>query len=191
MLSIPNSLLTLVSRESLPIWLKNAGFTGQAVEIGTFRGEFAAHWLTHWPGHLTTIDPFEQQPQSVYLDGCVAGLDMEQVEAEAIGQLQPWLQGGRCRLVKGLSLDVASEVEVGSLDCCYIDGNHAYEAVIADIQAWWPKLRPGGLLGLHDTYSRNDAYQRCGVWDAVFQFANEINQKPLLTCCTSSWFEKQ
>jgi predicted O-methyltransferase YrrM len=37
-----------------------------------------------------------------------------------------------------------------SLDLVFIDGNHGYTAVRADLAAWRPKVRPGGLLCGHD-----------------------------------------
>ena len=36
------------------------------------------------------------------------------------------------------------------LDFVYIDGNHEYSYVEADIRAWWQHLRPGGLMVCHD-----------------------------------------
>lgn len=48
------------------------------------------------------------------------------------------------------SLAAAPRFAAGSLDFVYIDGNHAYESVLADINAWRPKVKPGGWLGGHD-----------------------------------------
>lgn len=38
----------------------------------------------------------------------------------------------------------------GGVDFCFIDGDHSYEGVTADLNAWWPKVRPGGTLAGHD-----------------------------------------
>lgn len=35
-------------------------------------------------------------------------------------------------------------------DMLFIDGDHAYEAVKADLRDWLPSLKPGGWLAMHD-----------------------------------------
>jgi predicted O-methyltransferase YrrM len=38
----------------------------------------------------------------------------------------------------------------GSLDLVFIDGDHEYESVKADLQTWLPKVKPGGMISGHD-----------------------------------------
>jgi len=57
---------------------------------------------------------------------------------------------GRCQLVRQFSVDAAKEVPDRSLDFVYIDGNHALLHVIADLAAWEPKVRKGGIVAGHD-----------------------------------------
>ena len=49
----------------------------------------------------------------------------------------------------------------GSIDLLHIDGHHTEEAVRHDLEAWLPKLRPGGILLLHDIAMRGRDF---GVW---------------------------
>jgi hypothetical protein len=44
----------------------------------------------------------------------------------------------------------ASSFPDGSLDLVFIDGDHSYDACKADILAWGPKLKAGGILSGHD-----------------------------------------
>jgi predicted O-methyltransferase YrrM len=37
-----------------------------------------------------------------------------------------------------------------SIALLFLDGDHSYEGVKADVDAWWPKLRPGGIMAMHD-----------------------------------------
>ena len=35
-------------------------------------------------------------------------------------------------------------------DMLYVDGGHSYDAVKRDIEAWVPKVQPGGIIAFHD-----------------------------------------
>jgi hypothetical protein len=37
-----------------------------------------------------------------------------------------------------------------TVDFCYVDAGHTYDAVMKDLQAWWPKIRPGSYFGGDD-----------------------------------------
>jgi hypothetical protein len=57
----------------------------------------------------------------------------------------------RAQLIRAPSVDAALRFEDGCLDCIFIDGNHQYTSVLQDLEAWYPKLREGGLI-LGDDY---------------------------------------
>jgi len=44
------------------------------------------------------------------------------------------------------SKDFADE----SVDFVFVDADHTYEGCKRDIQAWWPKVKKGGLMAGHD-----------------------------------------
>lgn len=76
-------------------------------------------------------------------------------------------------LIRKTSVEAVGDVPNG-LDFVYIDGDHSYENVEADIVAWYPKVRLGGVLGGHD-YSA----KYTGVCRAV----NEFTEKTGLQLC--------
>jgi len=51
---------------------------------------------------------------------------------------------------RAASVDAAQGIAAASVDAVYIDANHQYASVRADIDAWLPKVRPGGYIGGHD-----------------------------------------
>jgi hypothetical protein len=58
--------------------------------------------------------------------------------------------GPRITKLKMPSVVAARRIPDKSLDCVFIDADHSYLAVVADIDAWLPKVRPGGILSGHD-----------------------------------------
>jgi predicted O-methyltransferase YrrM len=57
---------------------------------------------------------------------------------------------GVVNLIKSHSLDIVDSYADESLTLCFIDGSHEYEDVKADLIAWLPKVKKGGILAGHD-----------------------------------------
>lgn len=73
---------------------------------------------------------------------------------------------GKCEAVVNDSLAAARTLEArrGAIDFVFIDGDHSYAACKADIAAWAPFVRRGGVIAFHDFGSRAD-----GVTQAIFE----------------------
>lgn len=78
-------------------------------------------------------------------------------------ELSPWKN--RYTWFRQPSLSITNDqIADGSLDCVFLDGDHSYGAVLADLSFWWKKVRVGGqLLG--------DDYWMEGVRSAVDHFS--------------------
>jgi len=69
------------------------------------------------------------------------------------------------------SAEAAARYADGALDFVFVDADHSREAVLRDLRAWWPKIRPGGVLAGHD-------FEEEGVSAAVREFAAETALRP-------------
>ena len=73
--------------------------------------------------------------------------------------------GKRSIILRGMSVKMAEHIEDGSLDAVYLDAAHYKEGVKADLEAWYPKVKSGGIVAGHD-YLNLDY----GVFEAVGEF---------------------
>jgi predicted O-methyltransferase YrrM len=65
--------------------------------------------------------------------------------------------GTRVEFIRTFSTEAANVIPNESLDFVYIDGNHQSEFVTKDLTAWWPKVRPGGLVIGDDCADMDDS----------------------------------
>lgn len=79
------------------------------------------------------------------------------------------LESYGARVISGDSHDIATWLALGEVlggrkaDLLFVDGDHTYEGVGADVAAYTAFLRPGGLLALHDI-CRHPGRPEVGVW---------------------------
>ncbi|HVH71989.1 MAG TPA: class I SAM-dependent methyltransferase [Candidatus Dormibacteraeota bacterium] len=108
------------------------------VEVGVYTGQSAAFMGVELinRGIGATLDLVDR-----FTDGGSAEEVADRLEpvTEAIGSL--WV---------GCSWELAAKYEDASLDFCFIDAAHDYASVSRDIDAWAPKVKPGGILAGHD-----------------------------------------
>ena len=84
------------------------------------------------------------------------------------------------------SVEGAKKFPVNSLDFVYIDAAHDYANVKADVEAWYPLVKDGGVIGGHDfSLSSHD-----GLIDAVIEFA-KARELHLYVACPDWWVIKK
>lgn len=181
------SVSSIENREDFPAWLNHNGLIGEGVEVGVFEGQYSDLLLSKWLGRrLTGIDPFIHYPDEVYHDGA------NRVDLPDIGRVtaQRFAADDRYRLIMEESLFAVSGFPDGSLDFVHLDGNHGLEHIRADIKAWWPRVKSGGVFSGHDFYDRDNDAHKCGVATAVLDFIYENKLSVHITPCTSWWVIK-
>ena len=181
-----NDITTLRHRDHLGLALNEMGLVGAGVEIGVAYGENAEKILEKWHGrHLYLVDPYVTQDWSKYTDQ-TNKINFSEALEYARQKLARF--DGRKTFVRRMSTDAAKDFKDGELDFVYVDGNHDYAAVLADMDAWWPKIKSGGVMGGHDFYDTDTDDYRCGVESAVRRWTSEHDVALIGPLDCTSWF---
>jgi predicted O-methyltransferase YrrM len=151
-LNEPNNM-NITTRENFGKLAQTFYKKGIGAEIGVEYGSFSNRILQDWTGSLISVDMW-------------ADISIE-IHARKV------LSTSRSILKKMASVDAAMGVENESLDFVYIDADHDYEHCKQDIEAWFSKVRHGGLVAGHDYLDwtvDQGAPANFGVKQAVTEF---------------------
>lgn len=152
--------------------LRRVGKGARGVEVGVFRGVMSSLLLKGGVSRLFMVDnwlPTNKQPKAYKAtrDG-MAHLSAEEAVSNRDKALAVARRHPGAAVVLGMdSINAAAQINDGSMDFVFLDGDHSYEGVIADIAAWVPKVRKGGWIGGHDYDNDHPDYDFSGVKRAV------------------------
>jgi hypothetical protein len=135
------------------------------VEIGVWAGDLSAAILRAVrPVQLHLLDPWAFAPDERYEQAWYGGAragsqaEMDEVYKRVLQRFETEIADGAVVIHRSTSAEAAAGFEDASLDWVYVDGNHLYEYVRADLELFAPKVRPGGLLA-------GDDYGAPGWWE--------------------------
>jgi predicted O-methyltransferase YrrM len=151
----------------------------EILEVGCWMGRSTIAMACNTPGVVYAVDPWTGNPET------------EQYVAEQGGR--EWLRAmfdkninaaGVSKWVVPVmlpSVQAATESFLSRhrFDLIFIDGNHTYESVKADIECWSKLLRPNGVLAGHD-YGNPP-------WEGVIKAVDELVPKFRIVPGTSIW----
>jgi methyltransferase family protein len=170
----------LATRRELTALLNRRGLLGRAVEVGVATGVFSEHVLSHWRGtNLLSVDPWSAAPPDEYVDVSNRSQGEHEQAYERTKQRLARF-GERSSVWRMTSAQAAARVPPASLDFAYIDGRHDYESVKEDLEAWYDKVRPGGIFAGHDYLDGVIPEGVFGVKSAVDEFF-EAKRLPVKT----------
>lgn len=155
--------MEITSRIELPLLLKHFNLPLIGCELGVAQASNSIDLLKNGLEFIYCIDSWKQLEQ--HGDGSYPQEWHEDNYTMTINNLRPYKD--RYKIIRGLSYEVANQIPDGSLGLVYVDSDHSYEACKKDIEAYYSKLVPNGIMSFHDFY--NEGY---GVRKAVEEFAD-------------------
>lgn len=133
------------SRDELPEFFKEMGYTVGA-EIGVYKGEFTELFCKVGL-KMYAIDPW------IAYSGAGRTQRRQERQDFLYGHTQRVLAPyNDCTIIRKTSVDALNDFQDGSLDFVYIDGDHEFSHIAADLVGWSKKVRVGGVVSGHDYY---------------------------------------
>ncbi|MEM9428854.1 MAG: class I SAM-dependent methyltransferase [Pseudomonadota bacterium] len=143
---------------------------GEGAEIGVHLGEFAVELLSVvGPSRLHLIDPWRRLTGPTH-KRALYGSHTSQQEMDARHQavadrFAREVAAGGVVIHRAFSVEASTAFAPATLDFVYLDGDHSFEGTSADVAAWWPIVKPGGILAADDY--RIGGWWGAGVVDAL------------------------
>lgn len=151
-------------------------------EIGVWKGDFSARMLTHVrPRELNLIDPWAYLDEPTYKNAQYGGgaarsqADMDDIHRDVAGRFATEISRGIVHIQRLTSHEAAGLFPDAHFDWIYIDANHLYEYVLADLRMYYPKVKPDGFVA-GDDYGK-EGWWGNGVKQAVDEFVAAGNDK--------------
>jgi predicted O-methyltransferase YrrM len=136
------------------------------VEVGVWKGHSVSYLAKTNPGKsIYAVDLFDKSYQ-------FAGKELDAQVPKVYQTYNDTLNSTNTREliedIQGYSWECADKFEDSGVDFVFIDADHSYDAVVKDINAWYPKVRAGGILAGHDYYPL--------MFEGVVKAVNEFTQ---------------
>jgi hypothetical protein len=127
-------------------------------EVGVWRGSNSEKMMEAKPDTLICVDIWKNE--KCYL--------------QAKNKLDKYKE---IKLIKKYSVEASMSFVDNFFDYIYIDSAHDYISVKNDINAWWPKIKIGGIFGFHDYCLGATRYDKLeyGVIRTVNEFVEKNN----------------
>jgi hypothetical protein len=165
------TMKTFPTRDAMVASLPKGGW---GVEVGVQAGVFSEALLgIAQPDILFLVDRWQHQPDGPY------SKDPANVSQDAQNALHNQVKARFARtrravIVRQDSVSAANRCMHGTLAWVYLDADHTYESVLADLRAWAPKVQRHGRLMGHDYTDRAEAIAMgFGVVAAVNDFCRD------------------
>jgi predicted O-methyltransferase YrrM len=143
--------------EMYDLAIENIPENGKFLEIGCFLGKSTHYLCTNLINAgredvtVYGLDTFRGSTEHKFLDKITEDGSFYETTKQ---NLQYFIGRNQCHLIESRSdnQETIDRFEDKTFDVIMVDGAHEYDAVLEDIQNWWPKVKDGGIMLLDDMY---------------------------------------
>ena len=156
------------TRQDLPRFFIDMGCKVGA-EIGVYKGEYTEKLLQAGL-KVYAVDPWKYYDDYAHPQG-QKRLDFLYEHTKRV------VSKYNCEIIRKTSAEALKDFEDGSLDFVYIDGNHKFKYIAADLVDWSAKVKDGGVVAGHDFVQASSRWSDCQVKYIVLAYVASFHIK--------------
>ncbi len=141
-------------------------------EVGVQHGRNFLLMADHNPQLAVAIDPWIKSAN-------VSGYTQVELDDQYLKLIELSKEKKFIKIIRDFSFNAYKEFSDNYFDLIYIDADHTYEAVLTDLNNWFPKVKKNGFLAGDDyvkiTKQKFGKTVKFGVIEAVDEFALKNN----------------
>lgn len=148
------------------------------VELGVWKGDHAKLLWDHaTPISLLLVDTWKVKDETIQHGAFehVGRIRQEMFDQMYENVKKRFANNSWIKVLRMDTVEASKGIYTGfghsAVDWVYVDADHTYEGCYRDMEAWWPKIRPGGVM-FGDDYCLG-YWWKDGVIKAVNRFAYE------------------
>ena len=132
------SAASQVTARELQMLLRYSHGARTICEIGCYEASTSVALALNTTGNVYSVDPFFPGRLGICYTECIARVHQRRARVENL------------LFLRGLSHEIGPTFNL-PIDFLFIDADHSYEAVKADWNEWFPKVKKAGYIALHDS----------------------------------------
>ncbi len=182
-----NDKLKIYHRDDFGKLFNQLGLKGNGVEIGVQKGIYSETLRNSWEGEeLYLVDMWKYNPN--YKD--IANVSDEEQKELYLSVINKFMDIPGVQIVRKNSIEASKQFPDEFFDWIYLDADHSYNGCSNDLEAWYPKLKKGGVFAGHDYLNGEFIGGSFGVKSAVDNFIKnkEVNLNLTEENTIKSWY---
>ncbi len=133
------------------------------VEVGAFKGKSSSYMAVEIENAKKDIKFFVVDIWNYTVNNLGDEVDVYNLYLNNIKPVKNYITP-----LKEGSIDASKMFADNSIDFVFLDAGHEYEDLIADMNAWYPKVKKGGVIAGHDYYPDQP------TWGGVSRAVNDM-----------------
>lgn len=127
--------------------ISKVGFEVKIADVGCWTGKSTISFALASPqSTIVAIDWFKGS-DGTPLSSAADGTDVKDVLKANLRYFDVF---NRVNILEDQSVEASMKFPDNHFDIVFLDADHRYLNVLADLKAWWPKVKPGGIFCGHD-----------------------------------------